>query len=146
MELLLNEPRLQCVVQIFPKKSCILQNLVLKATYLHSYVVMEHIVVLLVDPSPNLASSPLLTIEVETLTLSWAISDALAHLTYVLAWDKWVISYQILKKWICPFVFYYAVIVSSVILMFVEDQYCLSLQYPHVFFASSIESLSPHHH
>jgi hypothetical protein len=45
---------------------------------------MEHVVVLLVDPGPSFASCSLLTIEVETL-IPLAISDALAHPTYVFA-------------------------------------------------------------
>jgi hypothetical protein len=47
-----------------------LQNLILKVAYLHYYVVMEQIVVLLVDPSQNLVSIPLLTIKLETLAPS----------------------------------------------------------------------------
>jgi hypothetical protein len=40
--------------------SCLLQNLVLKASYFHNYVVMEHIVVLLVDLGQNHVYAPLL--------------------------------------------------------------------------------------
>jgi hypothetical protein len=58
-------------------------------------MVMEHIVVLLADTCQNHVFIPLLTIELETLVLSWAIFDTLAHLTYVHAWEKWVVSYQI---------------------------------------------------
>jgi len=69
-----------------------LQNLVLKATYLHSSMVMEQIVVLLVDLGQKFAYVPLLIIEVKTLTPSWAISNALAHLTSNSTWEKWVVS------------------------------------------------------
>jgi hypothetical protein len=44
-------------------------------------MVMEQIVVLLVDPSQNLIFIPLLIAELETLILSWAISDVPTHLT-----------------------------------------------------------------
>jgi hypothetical protein len=53
---------------------------------------MEQIVVLLVDLSQNFAYVPLLIIEVKTLIPSWAISNALAHLTSNSAWEKWVVS------------------------------------------------------
>jgi hypothetical protein len=56
---------------------------------------MEHIVVLLVDPSQNHVSTPLLTTKLKALAPSWAISNVLAHLIYVLAWEKWVVSDQI---------------------------------------------------
>jgi hypothetical protein len=54
-------------------------------------MVMEHIVVLLVDRGQNPAFALLLTIEVETFTPSWAISNAPTHLTSILAWEKWVV-------------------------------------------------------
>jgi hypothetical protein len=41
---------------------------------------MEQIVVLLVDPCQNLVFALLLTIELETLAPSWAISNAPTHL------------------------------------------------------------------
>jgi hypothetical protein len=44
---------------------------------------MEQNVVLLMDPSQNPASIPLLTFEVETLTFFWAIFDAPTHLTSI---------------------------------------------------------------
>jgi hypothetical protein len=44
-----------------------------------------------VDPSPNLVFVPLLVIELETLAPSWAIFDALAHLIFVLAWERFVV-------------------------------------------------------
>jgi hypothetical protein len=122
-----------------------LQNLVLTTTYLHFFVVMEQIVVLLVDPSQNLASAFLLIIKVETL-IPWAISDAPTHLTSLPAWEKWVISDQIYEIWISPSISNFANVVSSTILLLVEDQYCLSLWYPLVFFAFCTKSLFPHHH
>jgi hypothetical protein len=88
---------------------------------------MELIVVLLVDPSQNPAFAPLLTIKVETLAPSWAISDALAHLTSTPTREKWVVSNHIYDIWIFPFVSNSVAIVSSTILLLVEDQYCLSL-------------------
>jgi hypothetical protein len=48
--------------------------------------------------------------------------------------------------WISPSIFDFATIVSLAILLLIEDQYCPSLQYPLVFFASSTKSFSPHHH
>jgi hypothetical protein len=99
-----------------------------------------------VDHGQNPESALLLTTEVETLTPSWAIFDAPTHLTSVLAWEKWAISYQISYIWISPFVYNFVGFVSSVISLLIEDQYYLSLQYPHVFSTSSIESLFPHHH
>ncbi len=70
-----------------------LQNMVLKATYLHFFMVMEQIVILLVDPIPNPISTPLMTTKLETLAPSWAIFDVPIHLTFVLAWEKLVVSY-----------------------------------------------------
>ncbi len=49
---------------------CLLQNLVLKVTYLHCSMVLEHIVVLLVDPSPDPVSTPLLASELEIMAIS----------------------------------------------------------------------------
>jgi hypothetical protein len=72
-----------------------LQNLVLKATYLHYSMVMEQIVVLIVDPGQNPIYVPLLIVEFETLTPSWAIFDAPTHLTSVHAWEKLVVLDQI---------------------------------------------------
>ncbi len=56
-------------------------------------MVMEQIVVLLVDPVQNPISTPLMTTKLETLAPSWAIFDAPIHLTFVLAWEKFVVSY-----------------------------------------------------
>jgi hypothetical protein len=56
---------------------------------------MEHNVVLLVDHGQNPTSIPLLTFKVETLTPFWAIFGAPTHLTYALAWEKWVVSNHI---------------------------------------------------
>jgi hypothetical protein len=44
---------------------------------------MEHIVVVLVDLGQNFISTPLLTTKLETLAFSWAISNALVHLTSI---------------------------------------------------------------
>jgi hypothetical protein len=60
-----------------------LQNVVLKVTYLHYSLVLEHIVVLLVDLGPNFVSTPLLSIQLEILAPSWAILDAPTHLIFV---------------------------------------------------------------
>jgi hypothetical protein len=49
----------------------------------------------MVDLDQNLAFVPLLTNEVKTLTPLRAIFDALAHLTFALAWEKWVVLDQI---------------------------------------------------
>ncbi len=43
-------------------------------------MVLEHIVVLLVDPSPDPVSTPLLASELEIMAISWAIFDVPAHL------------------------------------------------------------------
>ncbi len=67
-----------------------LQNLVLKTTYLPYSMVMEHIVVLLVDPCQNHVSITLLAIELETLG-PWAIFDALAYLISTHAWERLVV-------------------------------------------------------
>jgi hypothetical protein len=56
---------------------------------------MEHIIVLLVDPGQNPLSIPLLAIKLKTLTPSWAIFDALAHLKFAHAWEKLVVLNQI---------------------------------------------------
>jgi len=52
---------------------------------------MERIIVLLVDPSQNLVSIPLLTVKLETLALSWAISDVPTHLISTRTWEKLVV-------------------------------------------------------
>jgi len=49
---------------------------------------MEHIVVLLVDPSQNHVFAHLLVVEVETLAPSWAIYNFLAHLIFVPTWER----------------------------------------------------------
>jgi hypothetical protein len=46
-----------------------LQNLILKVTYLHSYIMLEQIVVLLVDPGLDLVFAPRLAIGLKILTL-----------------------------------------------------------------------------
>jgi hypothetical protein len=63
-----------------------LQNLALKATYLHFSMVMEDIVVLLVDSGPNLTFVLMLTSKLKILAPSWAIFDAPIHLTSPPAW------------------------------------------------------------
>jgi hypothetical protein len=52
---------------------------------------MEQIVVLLIDLNQSLISTPLLTIELETLALSWAIYYIHAHLTFAPTWEKLVV-------------------------------------------------------
>jgi hypothetical protein len=49
---------------------------------------MEHIVVLLVDPSQKHVFAPLLVVEVETLAPSWASSNVLAHMISIPTWEK----------------------------------------------------------
>jgi hypothetical protein len=49
--------------------SCLLHNLVLKASYLHYSMAIGQIVVFLVDPSQNLVYILLLIVELETLVL-----------------------------------------------------------------------------
>jgi hypothetical protein len=100
-----------------------------------------------VDPNQNLVSTFLLTNKLEALAPLLAISNTLAHQTFILAWEKLVILDEIKKIWIFPFVSNVIIIVSSTILLLVEDQYYLSLQHPLVVFSSSsIKFLSPHHH
>jgi hypothetical protein len=53
---------------------------------------MEQIIVLMVDLSQSHVSPPLLTIDLETMAPSWAISYVLALPTSVLTWEKWVVS------------------------------------------------------
>jgi hypothetical protein len=60
-------------------------NLVLKATYLHYYVVVEYIVVFMVDLNQSLVFIPLLIVELETLAPSWATFDVPALLASALA-------------------------------------------------------------
>jgi hypothetical protein len=62
-----------------------LQNLVVKVTYLHYLVVLEYIVELLVDLGPCAISLLLLLDGLEILAPFWAISGVLAHLIFVLA-------------------------------------------------------------
>ncbi len=58
-------------------------------------MVLKHIVVLLVDPCPGPISTPLLPIELEILALSWAISNALAHLISIPPWERFLVLDQI---------------------------------------------------
>jgi hypothetical protein len=55
---------------------------------------MERIVVLLVDPNQNPIIVPLLIVELETLTLFWAIYDTPTHPTSTPTW-KLVVFYHI---------------------------------------------------
>jgi hypothetical protein len=59
-----------------------LQNLVLKVTYLHYSTVLKLIIILLVDLGPSPIFVLLLPIELEILAPSWAISSVLAHLIF----------------------------------------------------------------
>jgi hypothetical protein len=81
--------------KLFQILSCLLQNLVLKATYLHNYVVMEQIVVLMVDPGQNPIYVPLLIVELEILASSWAIFYTPTLLTFAPTWEKLVVLDQI---------------------------------------------------
>ncbi len=91
--------------RLFQIHSCMLQNLVLKASYLHYFVAMEQIVVFLVGPGQKNLFIILLTTKLETLTLSWAISNAPTFLTSTAAWEKLVVLDQIQDIWIFPFCF-----------------------------------------
>jgi hypothetical protein len=42
----------------------------------------------MVDPDQNHVFVPLLTSKLETMVLSWAIFDTLAHLTFAPSWEK----------------------------------------------------------
>jgi hypothetical protein len=56
---------------------------------------MEHIIGFMVDFDQNLIFVPLLTINLETLALFWAISNTLAHQTSAFTWEKLIILDQI---------------------------------------------------
>jgi hypothetical protein len=43
------------------------------------------------DLSPGPISIPLLVAKLEILVLSWAISNALAHLIFTFAWERFVV-------------------------------------------------------
>ncbi len=79
------------------------------------------------DLNQNLILAPLLIVELETLAPSWAIFDALIHLTCAPACEKWVVLDQIHEIWISPYVFDSTIVAFSTILLLVEDQYCLLL-------------------
>jgi hypothetical protein len=64
--------------------------LVLKATYLHYFVVMEQTTELLVDLGQNLVFAPLLTIVLE-IVAPWASFDIPIDQTFALTWDKLVV-------------------------------------------------------
>jgi len=56
-------------------------------------MVLEHIVVLLVDPGPDLVFAPLLVIKLKILAPFWATSTSLAHLIFAPAWERYVVLY-----------------------------------------------------
>ncbi len=58
-------------------------------------MVMEQIVIPLVVPSQNHVYVLMLTVELETLTPSWAMSNAHVHHASTHAWEKLVILDQI---------------------------------------------------
>jgi hypothetical protein len=58
-------------------------------------MVLELIVILLVDPSLNTMFVPLLAIELDILAPSWAIYDVPTHMIYAIAWERYVVLYQI---------------------------------------------------
>jgi hypothetical protein len=55
-------------------------------------MVMEQIVILLVDPGQNLVFVVLLTTKLKTLAPSLVLSNVLAHRTFALTWEKWMVS------------------------------------------------------
>jgi hypothetical protein len=56
---------------------------------------MEHIVGLMVNFNKNLVSTPLVTIVLESMALSWAIFDVPVDQTYAPTWEKLVVLDQI---------------------------------------------------
>jgi hypothetical protein len=54
-------------------------------------MVLEHIGVLLVDLGPSLIFILLLFSKLEILAPFWAIFDAIIHLIFVFAWEKYVV-------------------------------------------------------
>jgi hypothetical protein len=72
----------------------LLQNLVLKVTYLHYYVVLQHIIILLVDLNLGPISTPLLVVEIEILAPSWAIFGAPTHLISTPTWERCLVFDQ----------------------------------------------------
>ncbi len=59
--------------------------------------------------------------KLEILAPFWAIFNVLAHLIYVLAWERSMVLYQTLEMWIFPFASTVNDVVSSIILLFVKD-------------------------
>jgi hypothetical protein len=57
-------------------------------------VLLEQIVVLLVDLGLDPMCAPLIVAKLEILTPFWAISNALAHVIFALAWERFVVLYQ----------------------------------------------------
>jgi hypothetical protein len=68
----------------------LLWNLVLKVAYLHYFMVLEHIVILLVDLGLGRVFTLLLLVGLEIIASSYAIFGAPAHLISALAWERFV--------------------------------------------------------
>jgi hypothetical protein len=68
-----------------------LQNLVLKVAYLHYYMVLEQIVVLLVDLGLGHVSTLFLYVGLLILVPSWAIFGVFTHLIFAFAWGRYVV-------------------------------------------------------
>ncbi len=58
-------------------------------------MVLEQIVVLIVDLGPGLVYAPMLPVELEILTPSWAIFGVFTHLISVLTWERAMVLNQI---------------------------------------------------
>jgi len=74
-----------------------------------------------VDLGPSLVFVLLLLIELEILALSWAISNAPAHLISTPAWERPMLLDQTLEILISPFVYGVIVVVSLVIPLPAKD-------------------------
>jgi hypothetical protein len=74
-----------------------------------------------------------LIVVLKTMAPSWAISNTPIDQTFVFSWEKLIVLDQTQEIWISPFVSDFVVIISSAILLLIEDQYYLSLQYPLVY-------------
>jgi hypothetical protein len=68
LERVLEEPKILCVVQIFPNTFVHVVKLGLEGSILSYVVLPEQIIVLIADPSLGLVLTPLLHIELEILT------------------------------------------------------------------------------
>ncbi len=62
----------------------------MKVAYLHYYMVLEQIVVLLVDLGLGFIFAPLLPIELEILAPSYAIFNAPTHMISTPTWEGFV--------------------------------------------------------